>query len=51
MTLSGKWQKVGKQNVNMLFNKVFGENENCLLFLPKKLKVLLANPIVHLALK
>ena len=34
MTLSGKWQKVGKQNVNMLFNKVFGENENCLLFLP-----------------
>ena len=37
--------------VNILFNKVFGENEKCLLFLPKKLKALLANPIVHPALK
>ena len=30
MKLCEKLQKVGEQTVNMLFNKVLGENERCL---------------------
>ena len=32
MKLREKLQKVGEQMVNMLFNKVLGENERCLFF-------------------
>ena len=31
--------------VNLLFNKALGENENCLLFLFKNQRNLLANPV------
>ena len=40
MKLREKLQKVGEQTVNMLFNKVLGENERCLFFLLQQRKFL-----------
>ena len=40
MKLHEKLQKVGEQTVNMLFNKVLGENERCLFFLLQQRKFL-----------
>ena len=32
MNLPEKWQEVVEQRVNMLFNKVLGENEKCVFY-------------------
>ena len=47
--LPENWQKVVEQNV-MLFNKVLGENEKCVISLPKDQRNPLANPICKCSL-
>ena len=43
MKLPEKWQKVVGQRVNMLFNKVLGENEKCVFYFYRR--NFLANPL------